>query len=45
MNEKSLAMAGDRCRTKVMTGNATAPPPSAVAPPMNEPMIMVIVIA
>jgi hypothetical protein len=27
-----------------MTGNATAPPPSAVAPPMNDPKIIVIVI-
>ena len=45
MKEKSLAMDGARWRTKVMNGYATAPPPSAVAPPMKEPMIMVMVIA
>lgn len=45
MNEKSLAIDGARCRTRVITGNATAPPPSAVAPPMNDPMIIVMVIA
>ena len=45
MNEKSLAMDGAKWRTRVMTGNATAPPPSAVAPPMKDPTIMVIVIA
>ena len=43
MNEKSLAMDGVRCRTSVITGKATAPPPSAVAPPINEPIIIVIV--
>ncbi len=44
MKEKSLATDGVRWRTRVMTGNATAPPPSAVAPPMNDPKIMVMVI-
>ena len=42
--EKSLATEGDRWRTKVMTGNATAPPPSDVAPPIKEPTSMVMVI-
>ena len=40
--EKSLAMAGGIPRAKVMTGNATAPPPSDVAPPIMAPKIMVM---
>jgi predicted HAD superfamily phosphohydrolase YqeG len=44
MKEKSLAMVGDKWRTSVMTGKATAPPPSAVAPPMKDPTSMVMVI-
>ncbi len=45
MSEKSLAIEGAKCRTRVMTGNATAPPPSEVAPPMKAPKIIVMVIA
>ena len=40
--EKSLAIAGGMPRASVMTGNATAPPPSEVAPPISAPKIMVM---
>ncbi len=42
MKEKSLATAGGMCKANVMTGKATAPPPSDVAPPMKDPNAMVI---
>ena len=42
MREKSLAIAGLIFRAKVMTGKATAPPPSEVAPATMEPKIMVM---
>jgi len=42
--EKSLATEGGSLRTRVITGNATAPPPSEVAPPIADPKIIVIVI-
>ena len=41
MSEKSLAMAGGIPRANVMTGKATAPPPSDVIPPTVAPTIMV----
>ena len=44
MSEKSLAIEGGILRARVMTGKATAPPPSDVAPPIAEPKIIVIVI-
>jgi hypothetical protein len=42
MSEKSLATEGSMCRARVMTGKATAPPPSDVAPPIMDPKIIVI---
>ena len=44
MKEKSRATVEEVFNIRVMTGNATAPPPSAVAPPMKDPKIMVMVI-
>jgi hypothetical protein len=43
MREKSLATEGANLRTRVITGKATAPPPSEVAPPMKDPISMVMV--
>ena len=43
ISEKSLATEGSIFKAKVMTGNATAPPPSDVAPATMEPKIMVMV--
>ena len=40
--EKSLATDGSIPSARVMTGNATAPPPSEVAPPIMAPKIMVM---
>jgi len=42
MNEKSLATEGGICKAKVMTGKATAPPPSDVAPPIKDPNAIVM---
>jgi hypothetical protein len=42
MSEKSLATPGSIARARVMTGKATAPPPSDVAPPIMDPKIMVM---
>ena len=39
--EKSRATLGAILKPSVMTGNATAPPPSLVAPAMNEPNAIV----
>jgi hypothetical protein len=44
MSEKSLATDGASFRMRVITGKATAPPPSEVAPPMKDPMSIVTVI-
>ncbi len=44
MSEKSLATVGSIPNAKVMTGNATAPPPSDVIPATNAPKTMVKVI-
>jgi hypothetical protein len=44
MREKSLATDGASFKTSVITGNATAPPPSDVAPPMKDPISIVMVI-
>jgi len=41
MREKSLATAGSILMARVMTGNATAPPPSDVMPPTAAPRIIV----
>ncbi len=41
MREKSLAMEGLIPKAKVMTGKATAPPPSDVMPPTVAPTTMV----
>ena len=41
--EKSLAMVGLMPKAKVMTGKATAPPPSEVAPATMAPKIIVTV--
>jgi hypothetical protein len=41
MREKSLAIVGWIPKAKVMTGKATAPPPSEVAPAMTAPKTMV----
>jgi hypothetical protein len=43
INEKSLAIVGLIFKTRVMTGKATAPPPSEVAPATIDPKIMVMV--
>jgi hypothetical protein len=43
MSEKSLATAGSIFKAKVMTGKATAPPPSEVAPATMDPKTMVMV--
>ena len=40
MSEKSLAMAGEIPRAKVITGKATAPPPSEVMPEIEENLRM-----
>ena len=40
-----LALSGVTCSTLVNTGKATAPPPSQVAPAINEPKIMVVATA
>ena len=37
-----MAMLKPMARARVMTGKATAPPPSEVAPPIIEPKIMVM---
>ena len=42
MSEKSLATEGLILRARVMTGKATAPPPSEVIPPMVAPNTIVI---
>ena len=42
MREKSLATDGETLSAKVMTGKATAPPPSEVAPATIDPKIMVM---
>jgi hypothetical protein len=42
MIEKSLAIEGGIPSAKVMTGKATAPPPSEVAPPIIAPKIIVM---
>ncbi len=48
MSEKSLAMAGLIPRARVITGKATAPPPSEVMPGKNWPkffcQLMVIIV-
>lgn len=41
MSEKSLAHSGSILNTSVITGKATAPPPSEVAPAINDPNTMV----
>ena len=43
MMEKSLAMVGLMPKARVMTGKATAPPPSEVAPATMAPKIIVTV--
>ena len=42
IREKSRATEGDILKPSVITGNATAPPPSLVAPAINEPNNIVI---
>jgi hypothetical protein len=41
MIEKSLAMVDDMFNARVMTGKATAPPPSEVAPAIMAPKTIV----
>ena len=44
MMEKSLAILGDTPSAKVMTGNATAPPPSLVIPVWGTYMLTYVVL-